>query len=269
MNAGPDQTVPGLSVTLSGSATDDGLPNPPGALTYTWSKVSGPGTVTFANANAANTTATFSVGGIYTLRLTANDGGLSGNDTVVVTVNKRPVVNAGPDQTVPGLSATLSGSAIDDGLPNPPGALTYTWSKVSGPGTVTFANANAANTTATFSVGGIYTLRLTANDGGLSGNDTVVVTVNKRPVVNAGPDQTVPGRRATLSGSATDDGLPNPPGALTYTWSKVSGPGTVTFANANAANTTATFSVGGIYTLRLTANDGGLSGNDTVVVTVQ
>jgi hypothetical protein len=75
-----------LSATLSGSATDDGLPNPPGALTYTWSKVSGPG-LTFANTHAASTTATFSVGGIYTLKLTAKDGQLSGNDTVVVTVN--------------------------------------------------------------------------------------------------------------------------------------------------------------------------------------
>jgi hypothetical protein len=123
--------------------------------------------VTFANANAANTTATFSVGGIYTLRLTANDGGLSSNDTVVVTVNKHPVVNAGPNQTVPVLSATLSGSATDDGLPNPPGALTYTWSKVSGPGTVTFANANAASTTATFSAAGTSRLQLTASDSAL------------------------------------------------------------------------------------------------------
>jgi Domain of unknown function (DUF1929) len=138
--------------------------------------------------------------------------------------NQAPVVNAGPDQTVPTLSVTLSGSATDDGLPNPPAALTYTWSKVSGPGTVTFANANAANTTATFSVGGIYTLKLTANDSALSGTDTVVVTVNKRPVANAGPDRTITlPNAATLSGSATDDGLPNPPGALTYSWSKLTG----------------------------------------------
>jgi hypothetical protein len=91
-------------------------------------------------------------------------------------------VNAGPDQIVYVLSATLSGSAIDDGLPNPPAALTYTWSRVSGPGTVTFANKNAASTTATFSVGGIYTLQLKANDGKLSGTDTVVVTVVTIPV---------------------------------------------------------------------------------------
>src|SRR5205085_5158411 len=72
---------------------------------------------------------------------------------------------------------------------------------------------------------------------------TPTPTPNQTPVVNAGPDQTVPVRSAALSGSATDDGLPNPPGKLTYTWTKVSGPGTVTFSNAKGANTTITFSV--------------------------
>ena len=40
---------------------------------------------------------------------------------------------------------------------------------------------------------------------------------NQQPVVNAGPNQTITlPAGATLSGSATDDGLPNPPGQLTY-----------------------------------------------------
>jgi K319L-like, PKD domain len=78
-------------------------------------------------------------------------------------VNQPPGVNAGPDQTItlPG-SANLIGTVSDDGLPNPPGALTTTWSKVSGPGTVTFGNAAAVSTTASFSAAGNYVLRLTA-----------------------------------------------------------------------------------------------------------
>ncbi len=60
------------------------------------------------------------------------------------------------------------------------------------------------------------------------------VPVNQPPVVNAGPDQTVNlPAAANLAGAATDDGLPNPPAAFTTTWSVVSGPGTVTFANPN------------------------------------
>jgi hypothetical protein len=87
-------------------------------------------------------------------------------------------------------------------------------------------------------------------------------------VVNAGPDQTITlPSNATLDGTVTDDGLPTPP-ALTTTWSKVSGPGTVTFGNASAVDTTATFSVDGVYTLRLTANDGDLTTSDDVIVTV-
>ncbi|KPK53598.1 MAG: hypothetical protein AMS22_07185 [Thiotrichales bacterium SG8_50] len=172
--------------------TDDGLPTPP-ALTTSWSQVSGPGTVTFGNAGAVDTTASFSVDGVYTLRLTANDGALSSSDDVVITVNpappvnQAPVVNAGPDQTItlPG-NATLDGTVTDDGLPTPP-ALTTTWSQVSGPGTVTFGNPNAVDTTASFSAAGSYTLRLTANDGALSSSDDVVVTVEPAPPVNTAP----------------------------------------------------------------------------------
>jgi hypothetical protein len=43
--------------------------------------------VTFGNASARATTATFSTAGSYTLRLTANDSALSGTDDIVITVN--------------------------------------------------------------------------------------------------------------------------------------------------------------------------------------
>jgi hypothetical protein len=137
--------------------------------------------VTFANASIASTTATFSTMGTYVLRLTASDGALSAFDEVQVTVgraNQAPVVNAGADLTVTlPAAATLNGSVTDDGLPAPP-ALTIAWSKISGPGTVTFANASIASTTATFSTSGVYVLRLTASDGALSAFDEVQVTAN-------------------------------------------------------------------------------------------
>ncbi|PYK69376.1 MAG: hypothetical protein DME45_02440, partial [Verrucomicrobia bacterium] len=199
----------------------------------------------------------------------AYDGAASSSDDVVVTVNQAPVVDAGPDQTVASPSATLNGSASDDGLPNPPGALTYTWSAVAGPGTVSFADASAPNTTASFSQSGVYTLRLTAYDGAASSSDDVVITVNQAPVVNAGTASYIAvSEAANLNGSATDDGFPNPPGTLTYSWTAVGGPGTVNFTDANAPSTTATFSDAGIYTLRLTANDSALSGSGDLAVMV-
>ena len=102
------------------------------------------------------------------------------NSQFVVSGNQAPVVNAGPDQTITTPRTTLVGSAIDDGLPNPPGALTYSWTKVSGPGKVKFANVNSASTTATFGKRGSYTLMLTASDGALSSSDTVVIDFNRR-----------------------------------------------------------------------------------------
>jgi hypothetical protein len=367
VNAGPSQTITLPSTaTLTGTVTDDGLPTPPGTVTSTWSKVSGPGTVTFANASAASTTASFSQAGTYVLQLTANDGALSTSANVTITVNpappqnQAPSVNAGPSQTITLPStATLTGTVTDDGLPTPPGVVTSTWSKVSGPGTVTFANASAASTTASFSQAGTYVLRLTATDGELSRSSDLTITVtaiqrtltvtkagtgsgtvtsapggiscggdctetyangtavtltaaagtgstfagwsggvgtcagttnpcavtmtaaravtatftqstqNQAPSVNAGPSQTITlPSTATLTGTVIDDGLPTPPGVVTTLWSKVSGPGTVTFANAGELSTTASFSQAGTYLLRLTATDGSLSKSANVTITV-
>ncbi len=188
VNAGADQwiTNPVNTANLDGTASDDGLPNPPGALTTQWTQKSGPGMVVFGDANAVDTTATFSVYGTYELTLTANDGELNGHDDVQIVyqesepVNQAPVVNAGSDQqvTLPD-SATLDGTVTDDGLPSPPGAVTTTWTKESGPGTVTFGNASAVDTAASFSAAGTYVLRLTANDSLAQSYDEVTVVVNE------------------------------------------------------------------------------------------
>jgi hypothetical protein len=78
-------------------------------------------------------------------------------------------------------TAHLVGQASDDGIPNPPSALTYSWTMVSGPsgGTVSFTAPSSLVTDATFSKVGAYVLRLTANDNGttgLSSSATVNVT---------------------------------------------------------------------------------------------
>ena len=104
-----------------------------------------------------------------------------------VAPNQVPTVSAGPDLAInlPS-SALLTGTATDDGLPNPPGAMTRSWSKVSGPGTVTFSAPTALSTTASFSVSGFYVLRLTVSDGALAASDEVTVTVNPAPVTGTG-----------------------------------------------------------------------------------
>jgi DUF1680 family protein len=55
-----------------------------------WTKVSGPGKVTFENVDAAVTTATFSIAGDYVLKLTAGKGPLSASSTLAVKVVDPP-----------------------------------------------------------------------------------------------------------------------------------------------------------------------------------
>ncbi|MDP9175904.1 MAG: carbohydrate-binding protein [Planctomycetota bacterium] len=93
------------------------------------------------------------------------------------STNQPPVVSAGANQTITlGSAATLNGSATDDGLPN--NTLTSTWSLISGPGAVSFANAASPQTTATFSANGSYVLKLSATDSQLTSSATTTVTVN-------------------------------------------------------------------------------------------
>ena len=266
VEAGPDVAIQlPAQATLDGTVSDDGQPQ--ATPTTTWSRVTGPGTVTFGNAAAVDTTATFSAAGTYTLRLTADDGASSTSDDVVVTVEPAgaaPLVSAGPDGTILSpASASLDGTLVDPGSPGP---VTTTWSLVSGPGSVSFADAAAIDTTATFSAAGSYTLRLTATNATGSSSDTMVVTANKAPVVSAGPDLiiTLPGK-ASLDGTLVDPGYS---GLVKFKWSKVSG-GSVSFSSTTKVDTLATFKKAGTYTLRLTATNGAASGYDDVVVVVR
>jgi hypothetical protein len=284
VDAGADQaiTLPEGSVFLDGTVTDDGLPNPPGTTTTTWSLVSGPGAVSLDNPAYVDTGATFPTAGTYVLHLEATDGNLSTGDEVTIIVypemvNQAPGVNAGADQmiTLPENSVFLNGTVTDDGLPNPPGTTTTTWSQVSGPATVSIDNPTFVDTGVTFPTAGTYVLHLEANDGNLSAGDEVTIIVypemvNQAPGVNAGADQmiTLPENSVVLNGTVTDDGLPNPPGTTTTTWSQVSGPATVSIDNSTFVDTGATFTTAGTYVLNLEANDGNHSAGDEVTITV-
>jgi RHS repeat-associated protein len=278
VNAGPSQTItlPTNVATLNGSVTDDGLPA--GTLNIQWSEISGPATVTFASPAASITSATFPVTGTYVLRLSASDTELSSFADVSVVVNpapqnQPPQVNAGTNRTVLlGTTFTLQGTVVDDGLPN--GNLTTQWSQLSGPSTLVFTNAAQPATTVLLDKLGTYILRLTANDGEFTVSSDVTFVVvpsngqgNQAPVVSAGPDQviTFPGA-AALDGSVIDDGLPS--GTLQIFWSKVSGPGNVTFADSTAPKTSATFSLPGEYVLRLNAGDSQLFSSSDVKIIV-
>ncbi len=261
--AGEDQsiTLPENTVSLSGSV-NDGSP-----YTVLWELVSGPEGITFSTQSATNTSVEFSQSGSYTLRLTADDGEFTVSDDVIITVNdmqnQPPTVKSGEDLniTLPTNSADLMAEVNDDG------EYTLLWTQIAGPSDVIFADKLSTLTQVEFSQSGSYTLRLTADDGEFVVSDDVVITVNSSqlPKVMAGIDQSIPFPTNTVNLAPTV----SYDGAYTTLWTKVSGPGTVIFANALAEYTSADFSDKGVYTLRLTADNGELVVSDDVVITVE
>ena len=276
-------TVSQVQVNLDGTVTDDFLPTPLN-LTTGWTVTGGnPANVSLGDASQVDTTATFTAGGVYTLTLSADDSELQNSDDVVITVNRAPVVDAGSRQiiTLPTPNfVNLDSTVTDDGLPTPPN-LTTQWAVISGNGAnVTFGNDTQQDTTATFSTDGTYTFRITADDGlftplpfdnvtivvfpPLGGNQppqVSIITGNKTiimPAVNS----------VAIDGNVTDDDLPDPPN-LTISWGVSSGDATkVSFNPNDAADTIATFSAPGVYTLRLTASDGEEAPFAEITVTV-
>ncbi len=124
ISAASTVTMPN-TLQLNGSATDS-LGNP---LTFAWSQVPGPGTVTFANPASPVTTASFSDLGSYVLQLTASDV-LGTSASVQITVSVTP-----PLQDPQGwIGSPLYGSSVSGIVPitlapniaiQPGGILTY------------------------------------------------------------------------------------------------------------------------------------------------
>lgn len=167
----------------------------------------------------------------YVVAFEENTSGFDYQDVVLIVRNVKsatatvtaPTANAGDDQTVViGTPITINGTGSDaEGDP-----LTFSWQQTSGPA-VTLSGSGSSRSFTPTSIG-TYVFTLTASDpGGLSGTDSVVITVtdaptpnNQAPTANAGSDQTVhTGVNVTLNGSGTDpDGT-----ILGYRWQQTGG----------------------------------------------
>lgn len=274
VNAGVDLTItsPASSVTLVGSATDDGT-----IASYAWTKVSGTGGA-ITSASSASTTVTGLSVGSYVFRLTVTDNnGATGTDTINVTVlaapNIAPIVNAGLNKaiTLPTSSVSFSDSTAID---NDGTIASYLWTKVSGPNTPTITTPTTLHTTVTGLIEGSYTFKLTVTDNsGATASSIITVIVyaapdlNQLPTVNLAKDKTVflPKTSVSLTGSASDaDGT-----IATYHWTRLSGPNTPTIVSPNSATTSITGLIQGIYYFgcTFTDNDGGTA-IDKIRVTV-
>ncbi len=232
-DAGADQAVDeGDLVDLSGAGSTDAE----GALTYAWSRVSGPAVTLTGGTTVAPSFTAPDVGrdgDTLVLSLTVTDaGGITAVDQVAIdiaNVNAAPTAIAGPDQNVSeGASVTLAGDFTD---PDDPGStITFAWTQTGGT-TVGLSSATVADPTFTApqvaAAGETLTFSLVVTDeGGLaSAADEVQIlvgNVNQPPTADAGPDQSVAeGDSVTLNGSNSDDD--DDRAVLVYAWTQSSG----------------------------------------------
>jgi gliding motility-associated-like protein len=224
-NAGPDVTICSGDIAQLGE-------NSNASYSYNWSggpnlssnSISDP---TISLANNTNNPISYS----YIVQ-TINNGiteSCPGSDTVVVTINPIPTVNAGEDiQECQGTAITLIGNGAD----------TFTWTE---------GVSNGEPFTPTVGTH-IYTLT-GLNSYGCVDTDQVTVLITTEPVVNGGPDQTL------CSGQPV---ILNASGANSYTWSNGNANGVGFYQNEG----TIIYSVTGtsIY---------GCTGTDTVSVTIE
>ena len=203
-----------------------------GGAAYTWTPSASLSSATVSNPVATPTTTT-----TYTV---IGTGGTGCNDTAFVTVivNPLPTVDAGTSTAIcSGTTTVLNGS----------GAAGYVWSPGATLSSTTISNPTASATTTT-------TYTMVGTDGnGCSSTDSVTITVNPLPTIDAGASLSIcPGASTTL----------NATGGVNYLWTPAA-----TLDNAAIANPVATPSSATTYTVTGT-DANGCSSTDVVTINV-
>jgi gliding motility-associated-like protein len=226
-DAGPD-----TEICLTASITIGGSPTGPAGSSFLWTPSAG-----ITNVNAANPTAQPVATITYTVLVTdVNQCGAS--DSVTVTVNPLPVLDAGADTSV----------CLGNGVQlNATGVGQFSWSPATG-----LSATNIADPIATPTSSITYTATLTDGNSCVASDD-VTVAVLGIPNADAGEDVWVcPGFDVQLNGT----------GGGNFAWAPISGLDDPTSASplASPASTT-------IYVLTVTDGNG-CTDQDNVTVTV-
>ncbi|WP_207492125.1 PKD domain-containing protein [Aridibaculum aurantiacum] len=253
-NAGPDATIC-LPATYQLAA------NTPTSGAGTWSQVSGPSTVVFANNGQPTTNISGLTPGVYSFEWTIANGICEDSrDTVVITIDSLTVAGTtGVDTTVCATAnsgiITLSGNvgsivrweaSTDNGA---------TWTNF--PNTTTTENFTGLTTTTWY--------RALVQSGvcaALYSDTTIITVVPAVTPANAGPD-------ATVCLPATYQLAANTPTSGSGTWSQISGPSTVVFSNIQHPTSNISNLVPGTYSFEWTITNGICEDSkDTVLITI-
>jgi PKD repeat protein len=239
-DAGSDEQIcAGGSVVIGGSPTGSGGT---GALTYSWSPISGLDNPAASNPNASPSSTT-----VYTVTVTDSEG-CTDTDSMTVMVIGGPTANAGGDTGFcAGGSVQLSGLATGGATP-----YTYDWI---GPESHPSTQNPSVNTA------GTYTLTVT-DDNGCSDTDDVIVSQYSSPTADAGPDRVIiAGDSAVIGGTATASGGTPP---YSFSWTPTTGLNDPSFANPTASP-----AVNATYTVTVTDFNGCTDSNDVTVTVIQ
>ncbi len=206
---------------------------------FSWS---GPNGFTSSDQNPLIQSAALNNTGRYYVKA-ISDKGCVNTDSTDVVINISPQVNAGNDAEIcEGKSTQLfaTGSNI----------LFYNWNP-----SISLSNSNIANPIASPTETTLYII--TASNNFCNDYDSVTVTVNKKPVADAGPDRVIiRGQSAVLNGKA---GVEN----FTFSWTPNQFISSTSILNpvVNPPNVTA-------YILNVASNIGCGIATDTVLVKV-
>jgi len=226
------QSIVGPASVCKGSIAAYSIPSVAGAIYYHWSYpggdtiISGQGDTLVHIQFDTVTTANISV---------AAWNGCSFNtpSVLTITVNPKPLAEAGPNQSIcKGSSTTLTATGGD----------IYHWT--------TGSASSIINVSPVFTT--TYTVTITNATTGCSAKDSVIIFVNYI-FANAGNDQTM------CSGSSV---TLNATGGVSYSWSPAANVDDMTISNPEATPATTT-----IFTVTVTGSNG-CSATDNVVVTV-
>jgi hypothetical protein len=158
-----------------------------GATSSEWRLISGPGNAMFSDASSATSSVTFDRSGTYLLELAATGAfGDTSRTLAVQVVNLTPSVSiTNPTAAAVTLADSATTLRLDAIVTAESGTPTIEWSMVDGPGTVTFSAPGEAQTDASFSAAGTYTLQCagTAETGGYTGTDRILVGVSAPPKI--------------------------------------------------------------------------------------